>query len=303
MTRVAGANTDIWTDIYRANRGAIAEEIARVPASELRARRGAARARATWPAGTTRAREDRRALLEADVAGGPVHELRLTVPNRPGIVAQVALELGKAGVNIVDLALAPAADMRSGRDDALDRRRRPGRPRGRADRRARLPGRRAVSASGPLRARAGPLRGDYLPPRGQVDLPPRRAVRRDGRRAGDRPQLPRLAGHALDARRAAEAGRGGGGGRPGRGPDPRRRPARPAGGDRRPARRGQLRHADAAAAGLAGRAARRRLDARRRRVDPAPPGRPDRRAADRDGRRDRGRARAASRRSRCAAPS
>ena len=31
MTRVAGANTDMWTDIYRANRGAIAEEIARVP--------------------------------------------------------------------------------------------------------------------------------------------------------------------------------------------------------------------------------------------------------------------------------
>jgi prephenate dehydrogenase len=61
-----------------------------------------------------RAREDRRALLEADVAGGPVHELRLTVPNRPGIVAQVALALGKAGVNIVDMALAPAADMRSG---------------------------------------------------------------------------------------------------------------------------------------------------------------------------------------------
>ena len=43
-----------------------------------------------------------------------MHELRLTVPNRPGIVAQVALELGRAGVNIVDMALAPAADMRSG---------------------------------------------------------------------------------------------------------------------------------------------------------------------------------------------
>ena len=61
-----------------------------------------------------RAREDRRTLLEADVPGGAVHELRLTVPNRPGIVAQVALALGKAGVNIVDMALAPAADMRSG---------------------------------------------------------------------------------------------------------------------------------------------------------------------------------------------
>jgi prephenate dehydrogenase len=61
-----------------------------------------------------RAASDRRRLLEADLAGGPVHELRLTVPNRPGIVAQVALALGKADVNIVDLALAPAADMRSG---------------------------------------------------------------------------------------------------------------------------------------------------------------------------------------------
>ena len=36
------------------------------------------------------------------------------MPNRPGIVAQVALALGKAGVNIVDMALAPAPDMRTG---------------------------------------------------------------------------------------------------------------------------------------------------------------------------------------------
>ena len=43
-----------------------------------------------------------------------MHELRLTVPNRPGIVAQVALALGEAGVNIVDMALAPASDMRTG---------------------------------------------------------------------------------------------------------------------------------------------------------------------------------------------
>ena len=56
----------------------------------------------------------RRRLLEADLAGGVVHELRLTVPNRPGLLAQVTLALGRAGVNIVDLALAPAPDMRSG---------------------------------------------------------------------------------------------------------------------------------------------------------------------------------------------
>jgi prephenate dehydrogenase len=112
MTRVAGANTAIWTDIYRANRGAIVEEIKAFRqqlehVEELLAEGDVAE----W---NERARADRRALLESDMAGGPLRELRLTVPNRPGIVAQVALELGKAGVNIVDLALAPASDMRSG---------------------------------------------------------------------------------------------------------------------------------------------------------------------------------------------
>lgn len=112
MTRVAGANTDIWTDIYRSNRGAIAEEIAAFRAELERIEALLADGDlAEW---NERARADRRALLESDVAGAPVHQLRLTVPNRPGIVAQVALELSKAGVNIVDLALAPADDMRSG---------------------------------------------------------------------------------------------------------------------------------------------------------------------------------------------
>ncbi len=112
MTRVAGANTEIWSDIYAANRAAIAEEI-RAFRAELERVEGLLEAGDLddW---NDRARDDRRALLEADAAGAPVHELRLTVPNRPGIVAQVALGLGKAGVNIVDLALAPASDMRSG---------------------------------------------------------------------------------------------------------------------------------------------------------------------------------------------
>ena len=60
------------------------------------------------------ARADRQRLLEADLAGGPVSELRVAVPNRPGIVAQLALALGEAGINIVDMALYPAPDMRSG---------------------------------------------------------------------------------------------------------------------------------------------------------------------------------------------
>ena len=112
MTRVAGANTEMWSDIYRANREAIVEEIRRFR-GELE------RVEELLEAGDTsawndRARVDRRTLLETGQGEGPVHELRLTVPNRPGIVAEVTLALGKAGVNIVDMALAPAPDMRSG---------------------------------------------------------------------------------------------------------------------------------------------------------------------------------------------
>jgi prephenate dehydrogenase len=112
MTRVAGANTAMWSDIYRSNRAAIVEEIRgfRRELDEVERRLEGGEVE-DW---NDRAREDRRTLLEAGAAEGPVHELRLTVPNRPGIVAQVALELGRAGVNIVDMALAPAADMKSG---------------------------------------------------------------------------------------------------------------------------------------------------------------------------------------------
>jgi prephenate dehydrogenase len=48
------------------------------------------------------------------LAGGPLFELRASVPNRPGVIAQLALELGRSGVNITDMALYPAADMSEG---------------------------------------------------------------------------------------------------------------------------------------------------------------------------------------------
>jgi prephenate dehydrogenase len=114
-TRVAGASSSVWTDIYLTNAAAIAE---RIDDTVERLRRVAADLRAA-DAGAVRswndaARHDRQRLLEADLAGGPVHELRVSVPNRPGIVAQVALALGRGGVNIADMALAPAPDNRSG---------------------------------------------------------------------------------------------------------------------------------------------------------------------------------------------
>ena len=114
-TRVAGANPAIWGDIFTGNRDAVAAEVDAV-AERLRATaellRGGNHDRvAAWH---KEAAERRRKLLEAELTGGPLQELRVIVPNEPGIVAEIALELGRGAVNIEDMALYPAADMRSG---------------------------------------------------------------------------------------------------------------------------------------------------------------------------------------------
>src|SRR5829696_911223 len=114
-TRVAGANPAIWGDIFAGNREAVAAEIdtaiARLQEAADLLRSGDRDAVAAWH---EQAGRRRRELIETEIAGGPLHELRVLVPNRPGIVAEVALELGRAGVNIEDMALYPAADMTSG---------------------------------------------------------------------------------------------------------------------------------------------------------------------------------------------
>jgi len=114
-TRVAGANPAIWGDIFATNSEAVAREID-AAAERLRdaadvIRSGDADGVAAWHGA---AREDRRRLLEADLIGGELFELRLSVENRPGTVAEIALALGRAGVNIEDMALYPAPDMRTG---------------------------------------------------------------------------------------------------------------------------------------------------------------------------------------------
>lgn len=113
--RIAGANPGIWADIFSTNREAVAHEIdavsRRLAAAAELIRSGDPEAVGEWH---TAAREDRRALLESDLAGGPLCELRVSVQNKPGTVAEIALALGRDGVNIVDMALYPATDMRTG---------------------------------------------------------------------------------------------------------------------------------------------------------------------------------------------
>jgi prephenate dehydrogenase len=114
-TRVAGAPSAIWTDIYLSNRDALTAEVdgamERLTQVREALQAGDGPALTEW---NERAASDRRRLLEAQLAGGDLYELRASVPNRPGVVAQIALELGRAGVNISDMALYPASDMTEG---------------------------------------------------------------------------------------------------------------------------------------------------------------------------------------------
>jgi len=114
-TRVAGANGAIWTDIFLANRDALSDRLDDTIERLVRFRRALVEGDAREVGGfTQRAADDRRALQEAGLSGGAVHELRASVPNRPGVIAEIALALGRAGVNIVDLALSPSADFTRG---------------------------------------------------------------------------------------------------------------------------------------------------------------------------------------------
>ncbi len=114
-TRVAGANSAIWTDIYMSNRDALIAGIDELTGRlhEVRAwlSAGDASAVSAW---NERARAEREELLGADLVGGTVHELRASVPNRPGVIAEIALALGGAGVNIVDMVLSPSPDNQQG---------------------------------------------------------------------------------------------------------------------------------------------------------------------------------------------
>jgi prephenate dehydrogenase len=118
-TRVAGANTAIWTDIYMSNRDALIAGIDALAGrlDEVRGWLAAEDARAV-SAWNERARGEREALLGAGLVGGvggaPTIELRASVPNRPGVIAEIALALGRAGVNILDMVLSPSQDNRQG---------------------------------------------------------------------------------------------------------------------------------------------------------------------------------------------
>jgi prephenate dehydrogenase len=114
-TRVAGANPPLWRDIMLSNREALVAQI-----DDVQRRLADVRAALVAQDGgalaefQSAAAGERRALLENQLGGGPQRELHVPVRNRPGVIADIALRLGRAGINISDMALAPSPDNTQG---------------------------------------------------------------------------------------------------------------------------------------------------------------------------------------------
>jgi prephenate dehydrogenase len=110
-TRVAGANPPLWRDIYLANRTELSRAIGAIRAELAAVDRALLEGDGEWLEDWQGfAAERRRELLEAEGVGGALAEVRLAVPNRPGVVAELALALGRAGINIHDMSLSPSPD-------------------------------------------------------------------------------------------------------------------------------------------------------------------------------------------------
>lgn len=104
-TRVAAGNPEIWLDICEENRAAIVAALDEMT--------GRLRALRLMVDGSDR--EDLRRLLEAAREGrrnlpgkkvaGDLHGIRIPVPDRPGVLAEVTTLVGDLGINIEDLEI------------------------------------------------------------------------------------------------------------------------------------------------------------------------------------------------------
>ena len=116
MTRVAGANPRIWVDIFLDNaaavRDALAEHRRRIEQVEAALGTGDAGFIARW---IGEAAQNRRRMLDSayDDAGA-LHQVRVHVPDRPGVIAAIAQALGAERINIEDFELQHISPERGG---------------------------------------------------------------------------------------------------------------------------------------------------------------------------------------------
>jgi prephenate dehydrogenase len=116
MTRVAGANPRIWVDIFVENAAqlsaSLAEHRRRVEQLEAALEAGDAGFLARW---IGEAAGNRRAMLaEAYPDPGELKQLRVHVPDRPGVLAGITQALGAERINIEDFELHHVSPERGG---------------------------------------------------------------------------------------------------------------------------------------------------------------------------------------------
>jgi prephenate dehydrogenase len=116
MTRIAGANPRIWTDIFLDNAGAVREALAehrrRIEQVEAALAEGDAGFLARW---IGEASQNRRRML--DVAyddAGALHHVRLHIPDRPGVLQGITQALGAERINIENWELEHISPERGG---------------------------------------------------------------------------------------------------------------------------------------------------------------------------------------------
>jgi prephenate dehydrogenase len=111
MTRIAAGSPAIWPDICRDNAGAIVPALDRLIDRLGEVRRIVAEGdRASLVALLETARASRRNLPPRGLRPVAVAELRVVVPDRPGVLAEVTTLAGELGVNIYDLEIAHSAE-------------------------------------------------------------------------------------------------------------------------------------------------------------------------------------------------
>ncbi len=115
MTRVAGANPRIWVDIFLDNaepvRAALAEHRRRIEQVEAALSSGDAGFLARW---IGEASANRRRMLEREYPPGALQQLRVHVPDLPGVLAGITQALGAERINIEDFELHHVSPERGG---------------------------------------------------------------------------------------------------------------------------------------------------------------------------------------------
>jgi prephenate dehydrogenase len=116
MTRIAGANPRIWTDIFLDNADAVREALAehrrRIEQVESALADGDAGFLARW---IGEASQNRRRMLDVAYANaGALHHVRVHVPDRPGVLQGITQALGAERINIEDFELEHISPERGG---------------------------------------------------------------------------------------------------------------------------------------------------------------------------------------------